>query len=612
MKVKNMRNLIRSGLTVSLIAVMGCQTLPKEKSLSKAQLLLREDLLANRRIEIQNELHQQIPSEVSKAIKLDDPLVGIHKKIPAIQKRFNITAESVPAKSFFIGLAQDTPYNIAVHPKVEGSISLQLKNVTVAEVLETVRSIYGYDFKQNNNQVEVTPAALQTRAFTVNYLDLNRGGQSQTTISSSSLDTAQNSSNSNNNSTNANNSSNNNLANNNSSSGSNADNQGSINSKIITTTNSNFWAELKVTLEAMIGTADGRKVAISPLAGIVVVQAMPNELKKVEEFLKSAELTLNRQVILEAKIIEVTLNDGYQAGINWAALTNRMKATQLGSDIFGPNDIATFVPQNVAANAANAVDITPGKTLLDNVNDLTTPFGGVFTLALNYKSLGTLVELLSSQGNVQVLSSPRVSTTNNQKALIKVGTDQFFVTNVSSSTTTSTGGSTSPSVNVTFNPFFSGIALDVTPHISEDDYVTLHIHPTISDVSTETTTINLGGAVSGNSSSSSNNNSNSSSAQTYPLAKSNVRESDNIVRAKNGQVVVIGGLMQDNTEEVNVGTPFLKDIPLVGNLFKHTKQVSKKSELVILLRPIVVNDGKWSEEIQGTIDRFETLNKGFH
>ena len=222
---------------------------------------------------------------------------------------------------------------------------------------------------------------------------------------------------------------------------------------------------------------------------------------------------------------------------------------------------------------------------------VTSAFGGVFSLALNIGDFSSFIELLESQGNVQVLSSPRVATLNNQKAIIKVGVDEFFVTDVSS-TNIASGNTTSVNPSVTLTPFFSGVALDVTPQISGDNNVTLHIHPSISDVVDQQKTVTIGTAT-----------------QEIPLARSTVRETDSIVRAASGQVIVIGGLMQDIINDQNAGTPGFKDVPLLGNLFKHTKKASKKSELVILLKPIVVEDSKtWNADMQNSLEEIQRMN----
>ena len=233
------------------------------------------------------------------------------------------------------------------------------------------------------------------------------------------------------------------------------------------------------------------------------------------------------------------------------------------------------------------VDQFPGVAKLAGVPAIA--FGGVFSLAVNGQDFTAFLEALKTQGNVQVLSSPRISTMNNQKAIIKVGTDEFFVTDVS--TTTVTGTATTSTPNIELTPFFSGIALDVTPQISREGVVTLHIHPSVSEVTDQEKVISIGGQT-----------------QTLPLARSTVRETDSVVQARSGQLVVIGGLMQTHERE-NVGTtPLLGDMPLVGAMFRHKRTLGVKSELVILLRPLVINEGAdWAKPIGDSRDRLSGM-----
>jgi MSHA biogenesis protein MshL len=187
---------------------------------------------------------------------------------------------------------------------------------------------------------------------------------------------------------------------------------------------------------------------------------------------------------------------------------------------------------------------------------------------------------------------------NNQQAAIKVGTDEFFVTNVSQNQNVVTNSLvTQPTLNVNLTPFFSGITLDVTPQIDANGQVTLHIHPSVSLVKDQRKSIDLG---------------NQGGVLNLPLANSTIRESDTIVHAKNGQVVVIGGLMQDTTTEGIGQVPWFGNIPFLGTLVRATKQTSQKSELVILLRPTIVNGKRTNHDLTVTARRIFSLKRGFH
>jgi len=346
-----------------------------------------------------------------------------------------------------------------------------------------------------------------------------------------------------------------------------------------------FWKDLEDSLKLIIGEENGRKVITNPLSGTVLIRAMPRELLNVEEFLNTVQESVERQVIIEAKILEVELNDRFQTGVNWNALIDfggnyQTKIGQVGGGTIFDNGVSELASTILPLNN---LGLTNGAGA----------FGGVFALQAHLGDFNTLIELLKTQGDVQVLSSPRVSTLNNQKAIIKVGTDEYFVTDLDVNTDVAVGVN-NQSADVTLTPFFSGVALDVTPQIDEDDNITLHVHPAISSVEADNKDIGISTGENGN--------------FNVPLAKSTIRESDTIVRARNAQVIVIGGLMQELTTDDVASTPFFGDLPVIGYMFRHTRQISKKTELVILLRPVIVeNNRAWANQIQQTSQQFRDL-----
>jgi MSHA biogenesis protein MshL len=439
--------------------------------------------------------------------------------------------------------------------------------------MEVVRNVYGYEYSRTASGYQVMPISLQTRIFQVSYLNVSRQGRSQTRISSGQVTESERS-----------------LSDENNTVVQAGDENQFSGSRVSTESKADFWQELQFSLTAILGKGEGRNVILSPQTGVVVLRALPAELREAERFLKLIQSSVERQVILEAKILEVILNDGFQSGINWTALGKPgNNQTVLGAQSGGGS---IFDGTGVTGTAGSNVTLQPGVSPFTGIID--TAFGGVFSAALNLNDFTAFIELLESQGNVQVLSSPRVATVNNQKAVIKVGTDEFFVTDIDTTTTTGTTTTTNP--DVTLTPFFSGIALDVIPQINESGEIILHIHPSVSEVNEQVKSIGLS----------------NTATLTVPLAVSTIRESDSIVRAQNGQIVVIGGLMQNNTREDVASVPLLGDIPFVGSLFRHTRQSSSKSELVILLKPIVVGENTWRKELQRTGETYRDLRRGFH
>nr|WP_250885683.1 pilus (MSHA type) biogenesis protein MshL [Shewanella jiangmenensis] len=470
------------------------------------------------------------------------------------ERRFDVAANDVDARVFFPSLVKGTPFSMAVHPDVQGKISLSLKGVTLSEALQVVEDLYGYEVSHEGRVLRVFPAGMRTETFPVNYLYMERQGVSLTSVTSGRI-----SDNNNNNGSNNNNNNNGNNNGNFSNGGNNGNsNNGSNNTNgtfIQSRTKTDFWGELKETLESLIGAdGNGRNVVVTPQAGLVTVRAQPNELRQVREFLSKAESHLQRQVILEAKVLEVTLSDGYQQGIQWSQIAG-----------------------SAAADGNTKINFSTSPGVLGN--QITGVLGGVTSLSLTGSDFSAMINLLDTQGDVDVLSSPRVTASNNQKAVIKVGTDEYFVTDVSSTTVAGTTPVTSPEVELT--PFFSGIALDVTPQIDGEGNVLLHVHPSVIDVKEQTKQIKI-----------------SDSNLELPLAQSEIRESDTVIKAASGDVVVIGGLMKSENIELVSKVPLLGDIPLIGEAFTNRNNATRKTELVILLKPTVVVNGTWQKELE--------------
>lgn len=480
------------------------------------------------------------------------------------EPRFNVNAQDVALPDFLRSLVADTPYSMVVHPEVSGRISLQLKQVTLAETLDQVRQLFGLDVRQSGSIFQVFPAALRTETIAVNYLMLQRQGLSAITVNSGGV--SQNSNNQSN-QNNRGNFNNNNLGSSNSlgNLGSVGNQQQFSGSSIQTENRTDFWKDLEQTLQAFLAQAPERMVVVSPQAGLVTVRAMPDEIAAIRAFLGQTEQHLQRQVVLEARIIEVTLNDDYQQGINWQNALASIRSTEFNFSTSG---------------------ITPA-------NALSAQLGGVTAISFNNADFNGVINLLQTQGNAQVLSSPRVTAMNNQKAVIKVGQDEYFVTDVTSNTTIAGTGATTTSPNISLQPFFSGIALDVTPQIDAQGAVILHVNPSVTETSEQSKTIRF-----------------SDETVVLPLAQSNIRQSDTLIRARSGEIVVIGGLMQTVKSDSVSRTPILGAIPGLGQLFTSKRQIEQKKELVILLKPTVVEPGVWQQQIGQSSEQLQRWQQG--
>ena len=543
-----------------------CASQPETKNVSALDQMINDAFQSDRPAAATAREQTASEDDIASALLPDINLSAPGAGSIDVEPRFDIKVHRAQIRQFFMGLVADSNYNMILHPKVKGRITLDLKNVNVADVMKVVRDVYGYDFEKTKTGYSVFPNTMRTRIFNINYLNVSRSGDSNMSISSGQVTESV------------------------SGSGATASTSQSVSgSKIETKSKSNFWNELSESLGAIIGNKEGRNVVVSPQSGMIIVRALPHELRAVEKYINKTQKFVQRQVIIEAKILEVELNDRFQTGINWASLqtsgSNRTLIGQTGGgSIFGGSGVT-----GIAGNSG----ILDPSSLAQVTGTAASAFGGMFSAALNIGSdFSAFIEMLKTQGEVQVLSSPQVSTVNNQKAVIKVGQDEFFITDVESNTSTTTATASTQS-NVELTPFFSGVALDVIPQISANGEIILHVHPTVSTVTEKIKNISIS----------------TGTALSVPLAISSIRESDSIIRAKSGQVVVIGGLMQNSIEQRESSVPLLGSIPLLGALFRHTQDISKKSELVILLKPIVVDsDEKMNKYVRRAKSRFKNIS----
>lgn len=567
---KKMKTTLKLGMLIAVLFLHACATNMPAKTQSSVNEKMQQELKQAAEQNVQHEVPKEVSDALLPPLKVEMPKSAVKK----LEPRFDLVVNNAPATQVLMGIVSGTRYSMLLHPTLSGDVSVNLKDVTVFEALGALRELYGYEYKVEGTRIMVEPQTLQTRVFQVNYIIGKRQGTSDTQVASGSLGST-----------------------------GNADNrvigeaasteeqETVISSSISTSTNNDFWGELTASLNGIVGEDAGRKVVVNMQSGVIVVRAMPREIRQVESFLRVMQVNIERQVILEAKILRVELNSGSQRGVNWSIFGSSGSSRALVGNVNADTTLASTGNGNQVSGDLSA-DL--GGVL---ANAATTAIGGpLFAVALQGANFAALMSFLETQGNVEVLSSPRIATINNQKAVLKVGVDEFFVTGISQNTTASVGATTT-TPEVTLQPFFSGIALDVTPQIDKDDNIILHMHPSISQVTTVNKQLSLGSGT--------NNQIN------LPLASSSISETDSIVRTRDGSVIAIGGLMTESNTNDNAKVPGLGDVKGIGKAFRQRSGQSTKSELVILLKSTVVHGREsWAQDMLSSQRRLENMRLG--
>jgi len=569
MKAPAPRRLLLVSAAVALLA--GCADKPLR--VAQPSQALREELQAQRAL-------PPAPAASEPAAAQALPVPAPAPALPP-EPRFDLIVNGAQARDVFLSLVSDTRYSMIVHPAVAGTLSVTLKGVTLRESLDAIRDVYGFDYAIDGRRITVFPPTLQTRVFTINALALQRTGRSEVRVSSGAAPASS-------------------QANNTGSTptpGSTTTSQQQESSQLSTKVANDFWAETSTALRALVGGGEGRTVITSPQTGTVAVRAMPEELRHVEAWLKATRVAVERQVMLEAKIVEVELREGYQSGIDWSRIGDRGAIGQTSVNPSIPSGVSSII-NPLVSNTRGLPTLSSGtqSPAWQDLIPLPSSGGGTFGLALARGGFQALLSFIESHGDTQILSSPRIATLNNQKAVLKVGTDDYFITGISGSNSgTNTGntgnnGTTNQIPTLTLTPFFSGIALDVTPQIDAADTITLHIHPSVSNVTEKVKQVDLGEV--GN--------------FRLPLASASVNETDTVVRIPDGHIVAIGGLMQMEATRRGSGLPGADSNPLTSMLFGNRANTGRKRELVVLIKPSIIRSAEDWEQHNRLIS--ESLN----
>jgi MSHA biogenesis protein MshL len=445
---------------------------------------------------------------------------------PAVElEKYTVVVNEVPVKELLFALARDAQVNVDIDPVIEGVVTINAIDQTLPQILDRIARQVDLRYEYNGDNLQIMPDMPFLRTYTIDYVNMSRDTSSTNTVATQIAST---------------------------SGGMESSGGGGNNSTTDVTSISNhhFWETLILNISAILG--DGADTVIpNPEAGIVSVRATAAQHQEVQKFIDQAMESAQRQVLVQVTIAEVQLNENYQAGIDWSYLQAGSAALSIIS--------ATIVGAPVVG-ALGAL-----KPFILQYEDTDT----------DSDRLQTSVKLLDEFGNVRIMSSPQIMVLNNQTATLKVVENVVYFEIESEAVAGALGAQPVISVNTTAITVPVGIVMAVTPQVASTGTISLNVRPTISRVS---------GFVN-------DPNPNQLLAPNQPVSQVpviEIREMESMLRLQDGQIGVLGGLMQDVSADSDHGYPGISDVPGVGAAFKTTTKQYEKTELVIFIRPIII------------------------
>jgi len=481
------------------------------------------------------------------------------------QKTYTLQMRDADIQDLLLAFSREINANIVVDPKISGRVTIDLKGVTLEQVLDVVCGQLNLEYKREGNLIKVFKPSLDTRIFFLDYITTVRkgkglasggvGGRSSSGTQGSSSGTSAGST-------------------------SGSDQTSAGYSEVTTADESDLWKEIDKGLQSL-KSPDGA-IIVHKTSNTVLVKDYPAQIRKIAEYLELVTGSVQRQVLIEAQIIEVYLQDSFQAGIDWGYIQSLPQMSNLSWGL-ATNGASPWLGYTGSSNTnqgggsgtGSQTQSIPGAWMVK-------PFGGVFRIGGpdQIVALNDIIEALSTQGDVNILSSPKISTLNNQPAIIKVAReDPYFQT-----TRQTVYGESNTTTEVNFISI--GVVLAVTPQIGSDGTITLTIHPSVTDKVGEATSVR---------------------GDKVPIV--DVRETDTVVRVNDRQTILFAGLMQNKVTEDVIAVPLVSEIPWLGYLFKHTSREVRKTELVIMLTPKVVTSENMREIAAPEQQRLEKLKQ---
>jgi len=468
-------------------------------------------------------LSQQIPQPVMQIPVVPEPT-------PAIaQESYSVVVTDVPLDELLFTLARDAKINIDVHPGLSGQVTLNAIDQSLLQILDRIASQVPIRYRFEDELVVVEPDQPYLRSYYIDYVNLTRSSSTSNSISTQIATTGGSA-----------------VADSSSGGGGGGGESNNSSTSVQSASENQFWPDLHANVASMLGLSGEDQnsdisVIVSSETGLLTVRATHTQHLHIQEYLDRMMASAGRQVLIEATVVEVELNDRYQFGVDWAALDDNGTGISLSQNLLGAN--------------------------------LSSP--PVFTIdALSTNSWGSIsstVKMLQEFGNVQVLSSPKIMAINNQTALLKVVDNVVYFT--TEAETVLNNNQSQTSFTTTPHTVAVGFFMSVTPQISREEAVILSVRPTISRVT---------GFV--------NDPNPALAAEDIEsrIPQIQVREMESVLRVRSGQIAVLGGLIQDTVDLKDQGLPGLSELNVVGDAFTYRNNQLKKSELVIFLRPRVV------------------------